>query len=347
MDVSERVPSFGKEIRESLFYLDREAALTNHGSWGTVPKPVFSAQVALMKEVDTHPDSWFRRNISPRYYQAIDSVAKFIDAPPKAVVLLENATTAVNVILRSLSLGDGDGVLITSLTYGACSNAAKAVCKQTGATLHILEIKLPVVSKEAVVDLYRKYLDDHPDIKFALVDQITSPSAILMPVKEIASLYQSRGVRVMIDGAHSPGQVRLSMREMGADYFTGRLPHVVVFCCACPSNSQNRVENLKIYYCCLSLLVYSSFACKASDMQSVLSLHAGNLHKWVFSPRGCAFLYVREGLEDDVNPLVVSHNHFLSYQERFVQQGTRDYTPYCTAPVALEFYDKIGGLVSS
>ena len=71
------------------------------------------------------------------------------------------------------------------------------------------------------LSVYR-YLEDHSGIRLALVDHITSPSALLLPVKEITAVCHSKGVQVMIDGAHSPGQVELRLRDIGADYFTGQ-----------------------------------------------------------------------------------------------------------------------------
>lgn len=72
----------------------------------------------------------------------------------------------------------------------------------------------------------------------------------------------------------------------------------------------------------------------------------GNLHKWMFCPRGCAVLYVRESLQESTVPLVASHFHYSSFGERFLIQGTRDSVPYCMAPTAIEFFNNIGGLVS-
>ena len=56
-------------------------------------------------------------------------------------------------------------------------------------------------------------------------------------------------------------------------------------------------------------------------------------------------LYVREGLQESTVPLVASHLHYSSFSERFPMQGTRDSVPYCIAPTAIEFFNKIGGLV--
>ena len=73
-----------------------------------------------------------------------------------------------------------------------------------------------------MVQLYREELEARPGTKVALLDHITSPSAIVMPVKEIVQVCHERGVRVIVDGAHAPGQLALNMAELGADYYTGR-----------------------------------------------------------------------------------------------------------------------------
>ena len=147
--------SFGAEIREALFSLDKQAAFTNHGSYGTVPRPVFEAHVTLLRRVETHPDSWFRRDIRPLYVSAYEAAANFIGASKDEVVLVENATTAVNTVLRTLNLGPADGVLTTTFAYNACRIAVEAACKDTGAKLHLMELKLPITSKESIVKMYR------------------------------------------------------------------------------------------------------------------------------------------------------------------------------------------------
>ena len=147
--------AFGSEIREQLFSLDGEAAFTNHGSYGTVPRPVFDAQVDMLRTAEAHPDSWFRRSRKSLYLIACESVAEFIGAPKEEVVLLENATTAVNVVLRSLKLDRKDGVLATTLAYNACRIAVEMACKESGATCHLMNIRLPITKRESIVKMYR------------------------------------------------------------------------------------------------------------------------------------------------------------------------------------------------
>lgn len=74
---------------------------------------------------------------------------------------------------------------------------------------------------------------------------------------------------------------------------------------------------------------------------------SGNLHKWCFAPRGCAFLYVRQPYLDEVMPVVISWLWKRPFQERFENLGTRDHTPLFCAGEALKFIDDcLGGQVS-
>lgn len=198
----------------------------NHGAFGTIPRTVFAAYTELLAQVEVSPDKWFVYDQYGMVRCSRERLAGLINCSPEEVVLVENATTGVNTVLRSLQLHEGDGLLITSLSYPGVSNTAIAVCQQSGATLHTLEVPFPIESKESVVQLYRSYLDAHPDVKVAVVDHISSPAPILQPVKEVAEVCHKRGVKVLVDGAHGPGQLHLDMRELDVDYYTGEEPAV-------------------------------------------------------------------------------------------------------------------------
>jgi len=62
-----------------------------------------------------------------------------------------------------------------------------------------------------------------PRTKLVIVDLITSSTARLMPVARIAEALRDTGVPLLVDGAHGPGSVPLSVDALGTDFFVGNL----------------------------------------------------------------------------------------------------------------------------
>ena len=57
--------------------------------------------------------------------------------------------------------------------------------------------------------------------RLAVVDHITSGSALVVPLTRIVALCHDAGVPVLVDGAHGPAQVPLDMKAIGADWYAG------------------------------------------------------------------------------------------------------------------------------
>lgn len=218
----------GYAIRH-LFPTNFEYVHLNHGSYGVTPWPVMKAARKIMEGIEAFPDDFMRRNALRRFREASNVIGNFVHAPKDSVVFVENATAAVNVVLNSLRLKAGDAILINNHTYNACKNAAYWTAEKCGAEVLTQQIDLPQAGPAQILAEFAAYLDAHPNIRFALIDHISSPTAIVMPVKEMCAAARSRGVRIMVDGAHAPGMMDISMGDIGADWYTGNL-HKWCFC---------------------------------------------------------------------------------------------------------------------
>jgi len=137
------------------------------------------------------------------------------------VVFTDNITTAANGVLRSFPLAPGDEVLVTDHGYGAVTYTARYAAKLRGAGVRTLELPFPIRDPGEVVDAWTRAVT--PRTKLAIVDHITSASALVMPVREIAAALKARGVAVMVDGAHAPGPVDLDVPSLGVDWYGANL----------------------------------------------------------------------------------------------------------------------------
>lgn len=71
--------------------------------------------------------------------------------------------------------------------------------------------------------------------------------------------------------------------------------------------------------------------------------YTGNCHKWMCSPKGTAFLYVRSEVQNLIEPIIVGHGWWPDRQSEkplvdYVEQyGTRDFSGFLAVPAAIDY----------
>ena len=125
--------------------------------------------------------------------------------------------------LRSLDFKPGDEILITSLGYPAIRKAAYYAASRCGARVVEAEIKLPVADEAMTISLRAVAARLGIRTKLAIFDHIASHSALMLPVAALTRLAHEAGAKVIIDGAHAPGQIALDVPALGAEWYVGNL----------------------------------------------------------------------------------------------------------------------------
>jgi isopenicillin-N epimerase len=203
----------------SLWSLDPSVNYLNHGSYGACPRPVLALQASLREELEREPVDFLSARLPARLQAAREALAAFLGADPADLVFVSNATAGVNAVLRSLAFGPGDELLVTSHTYAACRKTVNFVAARTGASVVAADLPFPVASDEQVIEALLARVS--PRTRLALLDHVTSPTALVLPLARLVSELQARGVDVLVDGAHAPGMVPIGLSALGAAYYTG------------------------------------------------------------------------------------------------------------------------------
>jgi isopenicillin-N epimerase len=146
-------------------------------------------------------------------------LAETVGADPQDLVFVPNATAGVNSVLRSLRFRDGDEILVTMHGYNACNNVARFVARQGLATLVVAEIPSPLQSPQQIIDAVLSRVG--PQTRIALLDHVSSPSAVVFPIEQLVERLHGQGIETLIDGAHAPGMLPIDLRRIGPTYYTG------------------------------------------------------------------------------------------------------------------------------
>jgi isopenicillin-N epimerase len=184
---------------------------------------VLDVQRAIRDQLEAQPMAFFA-GLEARLDAARAAVAGFLGAPAAGLAFVTNATTAVNAVVRSLRFRPGDQLLVTDHGYNACSNAVRFAAERAGAELVVAELPFPTTGPDQLVD--RLLAAVTPRTRFALIDHVTSPTALVLPVARIARALAGRGIELMVDGAHAPGMLPLdlaALADAGVGYYAGNL----------------------------------------------------------------------------------------------------------------------------
>lgn len=200
--------------------LDPDTTFLNHGSYGACPARIQLRQQELRQEMELEPVR-FMSHRTALLDRSRERLATFVGAPAEDLAFVPNATHGVNAAIVSQRWKVGDQVLVTDHEYNACRNALDHAAKHWGAEVVVAKLPFPLTDPQQVVDALLAKVTERT--VFCLVDHITSPTAMVLPVKDILDVLRPKGIRVLVDGAHAPGQVPLALQDLGADYYTGNL----------------------------------------------------------------------------------------------------------------------------
>ena len=193
----------------------------NHGSYGGCPQLVVEAAAAWRARLEAAPMRFLVLEWQAELDRAREALATFLRAPAERLAFVPNATTATAIALASAPIASGDELLVTDHGYRACRNQLARIAAARGARVVTVPIALPF-DADATVDAITRAIT--PRTKLALLDHITSPTALRMPLDRLIQALASRGVAIVIDGAHAPGQIPLDVGALlaaGVTWYAG------------------------------------------------------------------------------------------------------------------------------
>ncbi|HET8707129.1 MAG TPA: aminotransferase class V-fold PLP-dependent enzyme, partial [Pseudomonadales bacterium] len=201
--------------------MDPHVIYLNHGSFGATPRPVFEEYQKWQRELEYQPTLFLGRRAGDLLEQSREILAAFLGTASQNLAYVTNATTGLNIVARSLALGPGDEVLATDHEYGALDRTWKFLAQKQGFKYINHPIPLPVSTPDAFIETF--WAGVTPQTRVIFLSHITSPTALIFPIQEICRRAHNEGIITVIDGAHAPGQIPLSLDQTGADFYSGNL----------------------------------------------------------------------------------------------------------------------------
>jgi isopenicillin-N epimerase len=199
--------------------LDDEVVFLNHGSYGACPRVVRQAQRRWQDQMESEPVRFFQREYQGALDQAREALAGLVGASGQDLAFVPNATYGVNSVVSSFPFSPGDEILVPDHAYQACRNSLDYFAERSGARVNVVPIPFPCASEDEILERVLSAVT--PKTVLAMIDLVTSPTALVMPVARLVEGLEARGVDTLVDAAHGVGMMPLNLDEVGAAYTTG------------------------------------------------------------------------------------------------------------------------------
>ncbi len=223
---SKPFPGFGHALKP-YYGFDESYVALNNGSFGACPNHVLAVYKEFVDEAERYPDTFLRRMYRPLLTTARKQLAEIIHCHVDDLVLVANATSGVNAVLRGLNgtWRSGDAILVYETIYGACGKTAQYIVDSNPSfALQIVRVPLSYpLTHDEVIQKTRAAIEDAEaksiNIRIGVMDAISSIPGVVVPWERLCKLYRSHNILSLVDAAHAVGQIQVDMTAADPDFF--------------------------------------------------------------------------------------------------------------------------------
>ena len=202
----------------SQFAVSSDILNLENGYWGIMAEPVRRTYLAKSDMVNRENSFYARTQFGRDAEEARVQIAAAVGASKDEVALTRGATEALQLLIGGYNrLKSGDTVLFADLDYDSMQYAMNWLKDRRGVDVVKFSIPEPA-TRDAVLQTYRDVLAANPKAKLLLLTHVSHRTGLVMPVAEIAAMARARGVDVVLDAAHSWGQIDFKVADLGVDF---------------------------------------------------------------------------------------------------------------------------------
>jgi selenocysteine lyase/cysteine desulfurase len=189
----------------------------NAGTTGLMPIPVIEAETRYQRELAANPKvrRLFEGVIVPE--EVRKKAATLIGADLEETALTHNTTEGLNIVAQGLPLKAGDQVLITDQEHPGHREPWRLRAKRDG--IEVTEVKIPTPLPDAATFLNRIESAITSRTRVIAFPYITTTTGLVTPAKQVCALARSKGLWTLLDGAHSAGQLKFTVKDIGCDFY--------------------------------------------------------------------------------------------------------------------------------
>ena len=207
---------FWNQIR-TQYMLKPDYINLENGFYNFIPQPTLEKYIQHIRDINYQGSYYMRTVQRDNKKRMAAKLAAVAGCSPEELIITRNTTESLDLIIAGQDWKAGDEALMAIQDYGSMLDMFEQVSKRYGVVLHKVSIPNLPASDEEIVSLYEKAIT--PKTKLLMVPHMVNITGQILPVRKICDMAHSKGVEVMVDGAHAFAHIQYKISELDCDYY--------------------------------------------------------------------------------------------------------------------------------
>jgi selenocysteine lyase/cysteine desulfurase len=202
---------------QQAFTLDRSMVNLNNGGVCPSPRVVLDALKRQLDYSNQAPSYYMWRHLEEEIEAIRQRLARHFGCDREEIAVTRNASEALETCLLGLDLETGDEVLTTTQDYPRMIHTVRQREKREGIVLKQVEIPTVPHSEDEIVATIEAGITERT--RLILICHVIFLNGTILPVRRICELGRSRGIPVVVDGAHAFAHLAFARDDLRCDFY--------------------------------------------------------------------------------------------------------------------------------
>lgn len=184
-------------------------------------QPVLEAFIRRVRDINVQASRYMRTVMPDDNLAVRRRLAAAAGCPVEELVITRNTTESLDTVIGGFHWQPGDEAVMAQQDYGAMLDMFGLQARRYGIVNRIVSLPMDPRSDDEIVRLYESAVT--PKTRLLMICHMVNITGQLLPVAAVADMAHRHGVQVMVDGAHSFGQLEFAIPDLRSDYFASSL----------------------------------------------------------------------------------------------------------------------------
>jgi len=181
------------------------------------PEEVLEGFIRNVREVNYQGSYYMRTKRFDDNRVMAGKLAALAGCSSEELIITRNTTESLDLVIAGTRWQPGDEAVMAEQDYGSMLDMFKQVAKRHGVVNKVISVPNHPASDEEIVELYASAITSKT--KLLMVCHMINITGHILPIRKICDMAHSKGVKVLVDGAHAFAHIRFSIPDLHCDYY--------------------------------------------------------------------------------------------------------------------------------